>query len=65
MLRSCLRNALFQHVCVSAEGALQESLKTHDKDMDARLNKDEFVEFARGLVRNGVLLSRMSLRIAV
>jgi hypothetical protein len=39
----------------SAKGEMQESLKTHDKDMDARLNKDEFVEFARVLVKNGVL----------
>lgn len=37
-------------------------MKAYDSDKDLRLNRDEFVEFARSLVKNGALQSPSRIR---
>lgn len=54
----CEQTTIKSQKCSST--ALQDSLRTYDRDGDNRLNRDEFVDFARSLVNTGALPLRNS-----
>jgi hypothetical protein len=39
--------------------AMQAAMKSYDSDLDLKLNRDEFVEFARSLVKDGAISTCM------